>query len=149
MQGQLITALFGIATSFAMVVLVLLAPTLVWTKIALMTVAQNAARVAAITQSNSAIQNEIALTMQTENLTTQLNGQTLFSFSQPTANAPGWSVTGGASAPVTSVTIDYNAPLVFDRALTLLGGPVLPFTIPVSETGTYVNETQYSGAGGA
>ena len=149
MTGTLITTLVSIAVSFAMLVLVVLTPTLVWDQLALMTVAQNAARVAAITQNTQAVQAEIQTDLTAEHLPTTYNGQTLFTLTnlQVTTSPTGYAVAGGPATTNTSVTITYDAPLPFDRALTLIGGSSLPPTVTMTQTASYYNETQYTGAG--
>ena len=149
MTSSLITALVSIAVSFAMLVLVVLTPTLVWDQFALMTVAQNAARVAAITQNTQAVQQEIQTDLTAEHLPTTYHGQTLFTLTnlQVTTSPTGYSVAGGPSTTNTTVTIQYDAPLPFDRALTLFGGSALPATVTMTQTASYFNETQYTGAG--
>ncbi|MHB1629325.1 MAG: hypothetical protein ACYCVB_13285 [Bacilli bacterium] len=150
MPDELITTLFSVAVSFAMVVLVLLAPTMVWAKMQVQMIAQNAARVAAITANPTDVQNQIAVDAQNAKLPMTWNGQTLFSItnlSTPTPGATGFTMAGGNTSPSTTVTIQYNAPLPFDRVLTLIGGPVLPITVPITESASYYNEVQYTGTG--
>lgn len=150
MPDELITTLFSLAVSFAMLVLVLLAPTMVWAKMQVSIIAQDAARVAAITDNPGDVQNQIAVDAKNARLPLTFGGQTLFTLTQntsPVPGAPGFTMTGGDTAPSTSVTVQYLVPLPFDRVLTLFGGPTLPITVPISASASYVNETQYSGTG--
>ncbi|MHB1681242.1 MAG: hypothetical protein ACYCYO_00240 [Bacilli bacterium] len=147
MPAGLLTTLFALAVSFMMLVIVTLAPTLLFAKVQLQAVAQNAARMAAITQSTSDVQVEIAQNLQDAHLPVTWQGNTLFVVQnmQTAAGSTGYAVQTGPTTQETTVTIQYDAPLPFDRALTLVGGPVLNLTLPITETGTYFNETQYTG----
>ncbi|MCY0875652.1 MAG: hypothetical protein OWT28_05230 [Firmicutes bacterium] len=150
MPDELITTLFSVAVSFCMLVLVLLAPTLVWAKMQVSIIAQDAAQVAAITDNARDVQRQITTDAQNAKLPLTFDGQTLFTLTEMSSSQPGatgFTMAGGADAPSTTVTIDYQAPLPFDRVLTLFGGPTLPVTIPISESATAYNETQYTGTG--
>lgn len=147
--GNLITALYSLLIACVMLMILVLAPLTIWADIALGSVVQNAARVAAVTQDQVQVQNEIALDLQNNNLPTTMNGHTLFALTnigQPTSNATGFYLTGQPTSEETSVTIQYDLPMPFDKALTLIGGPALNFTIPITRTGTYYNEQQYTGS---
>lgn len=144
-----VTTLFNVAVGFVMMVLVLLAPSPIGAVLQLQNVAQTAARVAAITQNEGEVQSAIADAMQADNLPTEVNGQTLFAFTDNASvqsGQTGFAAQNGPNAVVTTVTIQYNVPLYFDRALTVIGGPVLSFTLPVSVSQSYWNETQYTGS---
>lgn len=132
-----------------MMVLVLLAPSPIGAMLQLQNVAQAAARVASLTQNESDVQTAIAQAMQADNLPTEVNGQTLFTFTANTAvqsGQTGYTMQNGMNAAISTVTIQYNVPLYFDRALTVIGGPVLSFTLPVSVSQSDWNETQYTGS---
>ena len=149
MPGQLVTTLVQIGVSVALFVLILLAPTLVWAKMDVAAVAQAAARVAATTQDSAAVQNEIVTTLEAEHMPTTYNGQTLFTFTESAVGQTGYNVADAPASAVATVSITYQAPLPFDRVLTLLGGAALAATIPVTETASAYNESQYTGTGGA
>lgn len=134
------------AVSFSLLILTFLAPTLLFAKMQVATIAQNAARTAAITQSISAVQQEITQDLASANLPVTWDGQTLFTV-QNVQSGTGYNVQTGSQTPEATVSITYNVPLPFDRAFTLIGGQPLAATIPIQETATYYNETQYTGDG--
>lgn len=153
MPSNLITTLFSICVGFAIAMIILLAPPMISMKIDLATVARNAAKTAAVSANTQDVENQINLDLQTEHLPTTwtVDNQTVSLFtvtqvSTPSAGQTGYSETNGPGIPTATVTVQYNAPLPFDRALTLFGGPVLPMTIPMTETASYYNEDQYTGA---
>ncbi|QSO52823.1 hypothetical protein JZ785_02515 [Alicyclobacillus curvatus] len=149
MPSNLITTLFAICVSFAVAVIVMLAPPLVSTKLKMDTVAQDAARVYAITGSVNAVQNEVTADLAAEHVPTSWNGQTLISVSviPDGSQQAGVVMDATPSSENSDVVIQYNAPVPFDRALTLFGGPVLPATIPMSASASLWNEVQYTGVG--
>ncbi|EJY54758.1 hypothetical protein URH17368_2600 [Alicyclobacillus hesperidum URH17-3-68] len=149
MPSNLITTLFAICVSFAVAVLVILAPPLVDTKLKMDAVAQDAARVYAITGDATAAQNEMNADLAAEHLPTSWNGQPLVSVTPavPGSNQPGVAVNASPTSPNSSVSIQYNAPVAFERALTLFGGPALPATVPMTASATEWNEVQYTGVG--
>lgn len=148
MPSNLITTFFMICVGFAVAMILFLAPPLVVMKLELATVAHNAARVAAITGNVQDVQNQITADLSAENLPTTWNGQTLFNVTelQVGQNGPGYLVTSTPTSPSATVEIQYNAPLPFDRALTLFGGPVFSATVPMTSQASYWNEVQYTGA---
>jgi len=150
MPSNLITTLFGVEVSFVMAMVVLLAPPITMAWITVHNIVHDAARVAAITQNVTDIQNQIQLDLQDGNLPTTWNGNTLFSVTEltsPTPGATGYIVQTGPTSQDATVTIQYNVPLPFDRALTLIGGPILSATFPITASASYYNETQYTGPG--
>jgi len=147
MPASLLTSILSVAVGALMLVLVVLVPTVVMTDIKLAAIAQNAARVAAITDSQTAVSNEIASAMQKSGLPTSWNGQTLYTDQVQTGSETGFALAGGSTATNTTVTIYYNMPVLYDKAFTLVGGVQLAPTFPVSQASTYINETQYTGTG--
>ncbi len=147
LPSNLITTFFMICVGFAVSMLLFLAPPLVVMKLELTTVAHNAARVAAITGSVQDVQNQINLDLASEHLPTTWNGQTLFDVTEVQVgnDETGYALTSTPTSPSATVEIQYNAPLPFDRALTLFGGPVLSATIPMTSKASYWNEVQYTG----
>ena len=79
MPSNLITTLFAICVSFAVTLLLILAPPLVSMKLQMDAIAQDAARVYAITGNTGAVQSEINADLAADNLPTTWNGQTLVS----------------------------------------------------------------------
>ena len=149
MPSNLITTLFAICVSFAVAVTVMLAPPLVSTKLKMDAVAQDAARVYAITGSTSAVQNEVNSDLAAEHVPTSWNGQTLVSVSVTPDGSQqvGVAINATPTSSNSDVVIQYNAPVPFDRALTLFGGPVLQATIPMTASASLWNEVQYTGVG--
>lgn len=149
MPSNLITTLFAICVSFAVTVILVLAPTLVWTKMTMDSIAADAARVYAITGSTSDAQHEIRADLSAMNLPTTWNGQTLITLRSvaPGSLQTGVSATSTPASPNAKVSITYQAPIPFDRALTLFGGPALPATVSMTATATQWNEVQYTGVG--
>lgn len=147
MPSNLITTFFMICVGFAVATLIFLAPPLVITKIEMATIAHNAARVYAITGNTQDVQNQINSDLQAEGLPTTWNGQTLFTVTPLTTGqvGPGYSVTSSPTSTTATVVLQYNAPLAFDRAFTLFGGPVLNATVPMQSKASYWNEVQYTG----
>lgn len=147
MPSQLITTLFAICVSFAVLVILVLAPPLVGMKLQMDAIAQDAARVYAITGSAGAVQSEINADLAADHLPTTWNGQTLVSVTavSPAGGEPGYSATSTPTSPHANVSISYNAPVPFDRALTLFGGPTLGLTVPMTASATAWNEVQYTG----
>lgn len=149
MPSNLITTLFAICVSFAVAVILILAPPLVSTKLKMDMIAQDAARVYSITGNVGATQNEINADLAAEGLPTSWNGQTLVSVTliPSGSNQVGYEVNANPSSENADLVIHYNAPVPFDRALTLFGGPALGATIPMTASATEWNEVQYTGAG--
>jgi len=147
LPSNLITTFFMISVGFAVAMLIFLAPPLVITKIDMSTIAHNAARVYAITGNVQDVQYQINSDLQNENLPTTWNGQTLFSVTALSngQSGSGYSVTSSPSSTTATVVVQYNAPLAFDRALTLFGGPAFNATVPMQAKGSYWNEVQYTG----
>lgn len=148
LPSNLITTFLMICVGFAVAMMVILAPPVVIAKLDLATVAHNAARVASITGSVNDVENEINLDLQAEHLPTTWNGQNLFTVKllQNGQSGTGFRVTSQPTSPSATVEIDYNAPMPFNRALTLFGGPTLDFLIPMTAKASYWNEVQYTGA---
>lgn len=149
MPSQLITTLFAICVSFAVAVILILAPPLVDTKIKMDAIAQDAARVYAITGDISATKSEINADLMAAHLPTTWNGQTLVSVTPTTVGSsqPGYALDSTPTSANANVLIQYNAPIPFDRALTLFGGSALPVTVPMTASATQWNEVQYTGVG--
>lgn len=149
LPSNLITTLFAICVSFAVAVILVLAPPLVSTKLKMDAIAQDAARVYSITGNVGATQNEINADLAAEDLPTSWDGQTLVAITPIPAgtNQPGYEVNATPTSVNSDVAIQYNAPVPFDRALTLFGGPALPATIPMTASATQWNEVQYTGVG--
>ncbi|MHB1683268.1 MAG: hypothetical protein ACYCYO_10705 [Bacilli bacterium] len=147
MPSNLITTLFAICVSFAVTVILILAPPLVSMKLQMDAIAQDAARVYAITGSTDAVQSEIDADLAADNLPTTWNGQTLVSVTavSPASGELGYSATSTPTSSNANVSISYNAPVPFDRALTLFGGPPLGLTVPMTASATAWNEVQYTG----
>ena len=148
LPSNLITTFFMICVGFAVAMILFLAPPLVVMKLELGAVAHDAARVASITGSVQDVQNQIDVDLAAEHLPTTWNGQTLFNVTelQVGRSEPGYMVTSTPTSPSATVEIQYNAPLPFDKALTLFGGPVLSATVPMTTQASYWNEVQYTGA---
>ncbi|KYP79896.1 hypothetical protein [Ferroacidibacillus organovorans] len=149
MPSNLITTLFAICVSFAVAVILILAPPLVDTKIKMDAIAQDAARVYAITGDIGATQSEINADLMAAHLPTTWDGQTLVSVTPTTVGSsqPGYATDSSPTSTNAGVEIQYNAPIPFDRALTLFGGPALSATIPMTASATQWNEVQYTGVG--
>ncbi|WDL96497.1 hypothetical protein [Alicyclobacillus sp. ALC3] len=149
MPSNLITTLFAICVSFAVAVMVMLAPPLVSTKLKMDAIAQDVARVYAITGSINAVQNEVNADLAAEHVPTSWNGQTLVSVSVTPDGSQqvGVAINATPTSSNSDVVIQYNAPVPFDRALTLFGGPVLQATIPMTASASLWNEVQYTGVG--
>jgi hypothetical protein len=149
LPSNLITTLFAICVSFAVAVIVVLAPSLVSTKLKMDAVAQDATRVYAITGSISAVQNEVNADLAAEHVPTSWNGKTLVSVSviSDGSQQAGLAVNATPTSENADVVIQYNAPVPFDRALTLFGGPVLQATLPMTASASLWNEVQYTGVG--
>ena len=149
MPSNLITTLFGICVSFAVTVILLLAPSLVSLKLQMNAIAQDAARVYAITGDPGAVQNEINADLTSDNIPTIWDGQTLVSgTSVPVEGSePGVTTKSTPTSENARVSIRYYAPIPFDRALTLFGGPVLAKTVPITASASGWNEVQYTGVG--
>lgn len=112
-------------------------------------IAQDAARVYAITGDIGATQSEINADLMAAHLPTTWDGQTLVSVT-PTmvgSNQPGYELDSTPTSVNANVQIQYNAPIPFDRALTLFGGAALPVTVPMTASATQWNEVQYTGVG--
>lgn len=147
MPSNLITTLFGICVSFAVTAILLLAPSLVGMKLQMNAIAEDAARVYAVTGDPVAVQNEMNADLATENIPTTWDGQTLVSVTEPAdTTEPGVSETSTPTSESANVFIQYNAPVPFDRALTLFGGPALDETVPMTATASAYNEVQYTGS---
>lgn len=148
MPSNLITTLFGICVSFAVAVIVILAPPLVSTKLKMDAIAQDAARVYSITGDLGATQNEINADLAAEHLPTRWDGHALVSVTLTPAGSQqlGYQANAAPTSENSEITIRYNAPLPFDRALALFGGPTLQATLPITASATEWNEVQYTGA---
>lgn len=146
--GNLISSLYALAIALTMLMIMVLVPVMLWTDMSVNMACENAARMAAITQNTTDIENEIQTDLQHSHLPTTMNGQTLFTLTDlqtPSPRLTGFYVDGTPSSTETSVTIQYNLPIPFDRALTLIGGPMIDITLPISRTATVYNEAQYTG----
>ena len=144
-MGRYFSMLVALMFGMMMILVIYGAPPMLWAKNSLQIVAQDAARIASISADPSQVQSEIQAEIQNQNLPTTWNGQTLFNY---TVNGtPGYSYQLGPNVTTTTVTINYNVPVPFDKVLTGFGGPLLSITVPISITGTYYNETQYTGTG--
>ena len=149
MPSNFITTLFSICVSFAVTVILVLAPSLVGMKMQMDGITADAARVYAITGSTRDAQNEISADLSAMNLPTTWNGQTLIMVNpvSPGSGQTGVSATSTPTSANASLSVNYHAPIPFDRALTLFGGPALPATTPMTAVATQWNEVQYTGVG--
>lgn len=149
MPSNLITTLFAICVSFAVAIILILSPPLVGMKLKMDAVAQDAARVYAITGDVGATQNEMNTDLAAMHLLTTWDGQSLVSVT-PTpvgSGQPGYVVNATPTSANANVVIQYSAPVPFDRALTLFGGAALPATVPMTASATQWNEVEYTGVG--
>ncbi|KUO97269.1 hypothetical protein [Ferroacidibacillus organovorans] len=149
MPSNLITTFFAICVSFSVLVILVLAPSLVGMKMQMDGIAADAARVYAITGSMSDAQNELSADLSAMNLPTTYNGQTLITVSAVPSGSgqTGVSATSTPTSANASLSVNYHAPIPFDRALTLFGGSALPMTTPMTAVATQWNEVQYTGVG--
>lgn len=148
MPDNFISTLFSIAVSFCVFMLIVLAPPLIVTKIRMSTVAQDAAHVYAVTGSVTDAINQVNLDLQNFGLPTTWNGHTLFQVQAAASSSDvGYVFDSSPTSQDATVALQYQAPLLFARALKLIGGPELPWTVAMTAHGTTYNEVQYTGSG--
>jgi len=148
---NLIGSMFSVCVGFAMMVLVLMAPPLVMTKLNMFMEAHNAARVYAVTGNAGNVASQLSADLNAAHTPLAWNGNTLFRVSQlqPGQTGPGYVLDSSPSAQSATVTFQFNAPIPFDRALTFFGGPAFSSAAAMTETASQYNELQYTGMGGS
>jgi len=142
--------LIALLATFAMTLLIAMVPWFVVTEWTMDNAAQDAARALSQTGSQTDMIAELQADLTAENLPTTLDGHNLFTVQAASGQSVGYQDNqADPAAEQSQVTLHYNAPLPFARVLTLLGGPALPWTVPMTITASQYNETQYTGQGGA
>ena len=133
--GSVYMTLVGIMSLLAVTSMIVIFGVIIQLHNELVSVANIGARVAATTQNQTQITDAVQTAMQTLNLPTIYNGNTLFSVSNTTiSNAQG--------SYLSKVTVNYDAPILFPNAIYGLGqyNSPLPPIFPISASAVYFNE---------